>query len=327
MNNIDTLLRKRILVLDGATGTMIQKLKLSEADFRGERFAQHPCSIKGNNDCLNITQPELIKNIHRQYIAAGADLIKTNTFSSNRISMADYQMEEQSYEMNVAGARIAKEACQEVERDCFVVGSVGPSNRTLSLSPDMERPEYRNVTFDEVVQVYQEQVQGLLDGGADGLLLETFFDTLNAKAVLFAVEEVFKKNQKRVPIFLSLTITDLAGRTLSGQNVEAFLISVQHAQLTSIGLNCSFGAEMLLPHIKTLAQKAELPTSMHPNAGLPNELGEYDQTPETMKAHITTLLENNYVNIVGGCCGTTPEHIKMIVETAKNFEPRTLAFA
>jgi 5-methyltetrahydrofolate--homocysteine methyltransferase len=323
-SRIEDLLKERVLVLDGATGTMIQKLRLDEEDFRGKEFKDHSCSIKGNNDCLNISQPESIKAIHREYISAGADIVKTNTFSSNRISMADYDMEEFSYQMAYEGAKIAKDVCNEFERELFVAGSIGPSNRSASMSPDMERPEYRNTSFDEIVEVYSEQITGLLEGGADILLLETFFDTLNAKAVLYACEKVFEKRGEKTPVLLSATITDLAGRTLSGQNIEAFLISIEHSPIISVGLNCSFGAEMLMPHIKTLSEKTSFFTSMHPNAGLPNEFGEYDQTPEMMKEHITKLLENKYVNIVGGCCGTTPKHIQAIVETAKKYSPREI---
>jgi len=320
-------LEKRILVLDGAMGTMIQNHQLEEEDFRGKRFASHPCPLKGNNDLLSLSQPELIKEIHRAYLEAGADLIETNTFSSTSIGMADYQMEDLAYELNYESAKIAKEVTREFlaktpDQKRYVAGSIGPTNKTASMSPDVNDPGYRAVTFDELVNAYREQVLGLIDGGADVLLVETIFDTLNAKAALFAIDSVKAEKQIAIPIMISGTITDASGRTLSGQTVEAFRISLSHLPILSIGFNCALGADQLLPYVKRLSNQSEAFVSAHPNAGLPNAFGEYDQTPEEMQALIEEYLKQNVVNIIGGCCGTTPDHIRLIAEVAKQYTPR-----
>lgn len=325
--DIHSLLLKRILVLDGAMGTMIQRYKLEEADYRGERFKEFPHDLKGNNDLLSLTQPQIIREIHRKYFEAGADIAETNTFSGTSIAMADYHMEDLVYELNYESARIAKEVAEEFTRTNpdkprFVAGSIGPTNRTASLSPDVNNPGYRAVTFDELVTAYTEQVKGLMDGGADLLLVETIFDTLNAKAALFAIEQYFDKIGKRIPVMVSGTITDASGRTLSGQTVEAFLYSVSHIPLMSVGFNCALGADLLRPYVEELAQKAPFYTSAHPNAGLPNEFGEYDESPEQMARVIEDFLKHNFINVIGGCCGTTPDHIKAIAEVAAKYPPR-----
>jgi 5-methyltetrahydrofolate--homocysteine methyltransferase len=327
MSNIYSEIEKRILVLDGAMGTMLQEYKFTEEDFRGERFKEHPIPLKGNNDLLSITQPEAVKDVHRKYLAVGADIIETNTFSGTTIAMADYEMEDLVYELNYQSAKIAKEVAQEFtlktpNQPRFVAGSIGPTNRTASLSPDVNRPEYRAVTFDELRSAYKLQVEALLDGGSDVLLVETIFDTLNAKAALFAIEEVKEERNIDVPVMVSGTITDASGRTLSGQTVEAFLISISHIPLLSVGFNCALGAEQLEPYLKRLSHNTHFFTSAHPNAGLPNAFGEYDQTPEEMKRLIESFLEQNLVNIIGGCCGTSPAHIGAIADAAKNFKPR-----
>ncbi|MDA9037973.1 homocysteine S-methyltransferase family protein [Flavobacteriaceae bacterium] len=320
-------LEKRLLVLDGAMGTMIQNHQLEEADFRAKRFESHPCSLKGNNDLLSITQPEIIKGIHRAYLEAGADLVETNTFSSTSIGMADYQMEDLAYELNYESAKIAKEVTQEYISKTplqkrYVAGSIGPTNKTASMSPDVNDPGFRAVTFDELVHAYREQVLGLIDGGADVLLVETIFDTLNAKAALFAIDSVKTEKQVDIPIMISGTITDASGRTLSGQTVEAFRISLSHLPILSIGFNCALGADQLLPYVKRLSNQSDAYISAHPNAGLPNAFGEYDQTPEEMQELIEEYLKQNVVNIIGGCCGTTPDHIRLIAEIAKKYKPR-----
>lgn len=325
---IEALLKERILILDGAMGTMIQKESLEEADFRGERFKDHPCSLKGNNDLLSLTRPDLIKNIHRAYLEAGADIIETNTFSSTRVGMSDYQMEYLAYELNHVSAQIAVEVAKEISlktpnKPRFVAGSIGPTNKTASMSPDVNDPGYRAIHFDELVDQYTEQVNGLLEGGVDLLLVETIFDTLNAKAALFAIESVKEKRKCSIPVMVSGTITDASGRTLSGQTVEAFRISLSHMSLLSIGFNCALGADQLLPYVKRLSNQSQSYISAHPNAGLPNAFGAYDQSPEEMKTLITSYLEQGVVNIIGGCCGTTPEHIKAIAELAQNYPPRT----
>ena len=325
---IEALLKERILILDGAMGTMIQKESLEEADFRGERFKDHPCSLKGNNDLLSLTRPDLIKNIHRAYLDAGADIIETNTFSSTRVGMSDYQMEYLAYELNHVSAQIAVEVAKEISlktpnKPRFVAGSIGPTNKTASMSPDVNDPGYRAIHFDELVDQYTEQVDGLLEGGVDLLLVETIFDTLNAKAALFAIESVKEKRKCSIPVMVSGTITDASGRTLSGQTVEAFRISLSHMSLLSIGFNCALGADQLLPYVKRLSNQSQSYISAHPNAGLPNAFGAYDQSPEEMKTLITSYLEQGVVNIIGGCCGTTPEHIKAIAELAQNYPPRT----
>jgi 5-methyltetrahydrofolate--homocysteine methyltransferase len=320
-------LEQRILVLDGAMGTMIQNHSLNEEDFRGERFVDHPAILKGNNDLLSITQPEIIKEIHRNYFDAGADIVETNTFSSTSIGMADYQMESLAYELNYESAKIAKEVSEEYlektpDQPRYVAGSIGPTNKTLSMSPDVNDPGYRAITFDELVIAYKEQVNGLVDGGSDLLLVETIFDTLNAKAALYAINEIKEERRIDIPIMVSGTITDASGRTLSGQTVEAFRISMNHIPILSIGFNCALGADQLLPYVKRLANQSDLFVSAHPNAGLPNAFGAYDQSPEEMQALIEDYLKQNAVNIIGGCCGTTPDHIRLIADMAKKYLPR-----
>jgi len=320
-------LEQRILVLDGAMGTMIQNHSLNEEDFRGERFVDHPAILKGNNDLLSITQPEIIKEIHRNYFDAGADIVETNTFSSTSIGMADYQMESLAYELNYESAKIAKEVSEEYlektpDQPRYVAGSIGPTNKTLSMSPDVNDPGYRAITFDELVIAYKEQVNGLVDGGSDLLLVETIFDTLNAKAALYAINEIKEERRIDIPIMVSGTVTDASGRTLSGQTVEAFRISMNHIPILSIGFNCALGADQLLPYVKRLANQSDLFVSAHPNAGLPNAFGAYDQSPEEMQALIEDYLKQNAVNIIGGCCGTTPDHIRLIADVAKKYLPR-----
>ncbi len=327
--SIEEILKERVLVLDGAMGTMIQRHTLEEEDFRGERFKDHHKPLKGNNDLLSITRPDIIKDIHEQYFQAGADIVETNTFSGTTIAQADYDLQEAVYDINFQSAKIAKEAAlaftqKEPNKPRFVAGSMGPTNRTASLSPDVNDPGYRAVTFDDLVIAYKEQVIALIEGGVDILLVETVFDTLNAKAALFAIEEAFDEKELRLPIMVSGTITDASGRTLSGQTTEAFLISVSHMPIMSIGLNCALGAEQLRPYLETLSKKAPFHTSAHPNAGLPNEFGEYDQSPEDMAAQIAEFLKDGFLNIVGGCCGTTPEHISKIAEAAAKVNPRAL---
>lgn len=328
-NNITEELKKRILILDGAMGTMIQRYKLEEKDFVGNRFIGHHKPLKGNNDLLSITRPDVIKAIHAEYLEAGADIIETNTFSGTTIAQADYDLQEAVYDINFQSAKIAKEVADEFtiktpEKPRFVAGSIGPTNRTLSLSPDVNDPGYRAVTFEELVQAYSEQVEALIEGGVDVLLIETIFDTLNAKAALFACQNVFEKIGKEYPIMISGTITDASGRTLSGQTTEAFLISMSHMPIMSIGLNCALGAKDMKPYLETLSNKAPFCVSAHPNAGLPNEFGEYDESPEQMQSQIKEFLKEGYLNILGGCCGTTPAHIKAMAEAAKEFAPRAI---
>lgn len=323
MSKIQEELKKRILVLDGAMGTMLQRNKFEETDFRGERFKDFPHPLKGNNDLLSITQPEAVKAVHRAYFEAGADIVETNTFSGTTIGMADYQMEDLVYELNFQSAKIAREVADEfTDKPRFVAGSIGPTNRTASMSPDVNDPGYRAVTFDDLKIAYKQQVEALIDGGCDLLLVETIFDTLNAKAALFAIEEVKDEKNLDIPVMVSGTITDASGRTLSGQTVEAFLISISHINLLSIGFNCALGADQLKPYLKRLAMNTQLNISAHPNAGLPNAFGQYDQSPQEMQALIREYLQENLVNIIGGCCGTTPEHIKAIADVAREFEPR-----
>ena len=327
MTVIEEILLKRILVLDGAMGTMLQDYKFSEEDFRGDRFVNHPCSLKGNNDLLSLTQPEAIKTVHRKYFEVGADIVETNTFSSTSIGMGDYQMEPWVYEMNFESAKLARQVADEFtkknpDKPRFVAGSIGPTNRTASMSPDVNDPGYRAVTFDELLVSYTEQVKGLVDGGSDVLLVETIFDTLNAKAALFAIDILKEKNNWDVPVMVSGTITDASGRTLSGQTVEAFVVSVSHIPLLSIGFNCALGADQLHPYLRRLSQITEINTSAHPNAGLPNAFGSYDQSPKEMGDLIEKYLEENLVNIVGGCCGSTPDHIAQIARVARNYKPR-----
>ena len=325
--NIKEDLQNRILVLDGAMGTMIQNHNLTEDEFRGSRFKNHPCSLKGNNDLLSITQPQIIRKIHLAYLESGADIIETNTFSSTSIGMLDYQMEDLAYELNYESAKIAKEAVNYYSgktpiKKRYVAGSIGPTNKTASMSPDVNDPGYRAITFDELVIAYKEQVLGLIEGGSDLLLVETIFDTLNAKAALYAIDSVKDEKSIEIPIMISGTITDASGRTLSGQTVEAFRISLSHLPILSIGFNCALGADQLLPYIKRLSNKSGVFISAHPNAGLPNAFGEYDQTPEEMQELIEEYLKQNLVNIIGGCCGTTPDHIRLISEAAKKYSPR-----
>lgn len=327
MANIYQEIQKRILVLDGAMGTMLQEYKFSEEDFRGERFKDFHVPLQGNNDLLSITQPEAIKEVHRKYFEAGADIIETNTFSGTTIAMADYELEELVYELNYESAKIAKEVAEEYTKKTphqprFVAGSIGPTNRTASLSPDVNRPEYRAVTFEELRIAYKEQVEALIDGGVDILLVETVFDTLNAKAALFAIEEIKEERNIDIPIMVSGTITDASGRTLSGQTVEAFLTSVSHIPLLSVGFNCALGAEQLQPYLKRLSRATDFYTSAHPNAGLPNAFGEYDQSPEEMGQLIENYLQDGLINIIGGCCGTSPAHIQAIARAAAKYEPR-----
>jgi 5-methyltetrahydrofolate--homocysteine methyltransferase len=324
-------LEKRILVIDGAMGTMIQRHKLQEVDYRGERFANWPSDVKGNNDLLSITNPEIIIGIHLQYLEAGADIIETNTFSSTVIAQADYDMQSLAYEMNVASAQCARKAIERYQAahpdalPKYVAGAIGPLNKTLSLSPDVNNPGYRAVTFDEVVAAYNEQIQGLVDGGVDIILIETIFDTLNAKAAIFATKQFFRtKGLPELPIMISGTITDASGRTLSGQTLEAFYISVKHANPISIGLNCALGAQEMRGHIEELSNIAACYTSAYPNAGLPNAMGEYDEQPHQTAHFIEEWAKNGWVNIVGGCCGTTPDHIKHIADNVKKLQPRIL---
>ncbi len=329
MSRLSDLLQERILLLDGAMGTMLQRYKFTEEDFRGERFREWKLPLQGNNDLLSLTQPQAIAEIHRQYLEAGADILETNTFSSTRIAMADYGMEGLVYDLNFESARIAVEAAREYTENepakpRFVAGSIGPTNKTASMSPDVNDPGFRAVSFDLLRLAYREQVEALLDGGVDILLVETVFDTLNAKAALFAIEEVKEERGSEVPVMVSGTITDASGRTLSGQTAEAFLISVSHIPLFSIGFNCALGASQLIPHLEVLAAKTGLAVSAHPNAGLPNAFGQYDQTPEEMAEQITEYLEKGLVNIVGGCCGTTPEHIRALSALVARYSPRKL---
>ena len=330
MNNIKEEIKKRILVLDGAMGTMLQAYKFTEEDFRGNRFKDYPSPLQGNNDLLSITQPEAIKEVHAKFLEVGADIIETNTFSSTTIAMADYNMENLVYELNFESAKIAKEVADDFTRrdpdkPRFVAGSIGPTNRTASMSPDVDDPGYRAVTFDDLRIAYKEQAEALIDGGVDLLLVETVFDTLNAKAALFAIEEIKAERNIDIPIMLSGTITDASGRTLSGQTAEAFLISVSHVPLLTVGFNCALGANLLQPHLEAIASKTEFGVSAHPNAGLPNAFGEYDESPEEMAEQIEEYLKKNLINIIGGCCGTTPEHIKAIADIALKYEPRRLA--
>ncbi|MEE9350097.1 MAG: homocysteine S-methyltransferase family protein [Flavobacteriaceae bacterium] len=327
MKNIKQEIKKRILVLDGAMGTMLQAYKFSEENFRGERFKDYPTSLKGNNDLLSITQPQAIKEIHAKYFKAGADIVETNTFSGTSIAMADYQMESLVYELNYESAKIAKEVADEFTKNepnkpRFVAGSIGPTNRTASMSPDVNDPGFRAVTFDELRIAYKEQVEALIAGGVDLLLVETVFDTLNAKAALFAIEEVKSEKNIDIPIMLSGTITDASGRTLSGQTAEAFLISVSHIPLFTVGFNCALGANLLQPHLEAIAHKAPFGISAHPNAGLPNAFGEYEESPQEMASQIEEYLKKDLINIIGGCCGTNPAHIKAIAAVAAKYKPR-----
>ena len=329
--SIKEALQERILVIDGAMGTMIQRHKLSEEDYRGTRFANWHSDVKGNNDLLCITQPAIVTGIHLEYLEAGADIIETNTFSSTSIAMADYDMQELAYELNVAAAKCVRDAIQQYKEKNpnstkkYIAGAIGPLNKTLSLSPDVNNPGFRAVTFDEVVLAYTEQIRGLVDGGVDLILVETIFDTLNAKAAIFAIKEYFRKiGQPELPIMISGTITDASGRTLSGQTLEAFYTSVAHAKPLSVGLNCALGAQEMRAHIEELSQIATCYTSAYPNAGLPNAMGEYDEAPHETAHFIEEWAKNKFVNIVGGCCGTTPDHIKHMADNVRSIQPRKL---
>jgi len=330
MKDIKEELKKRILIIDGAMGTMIQRYKLEEEDYRGERFKNWHSDVKGNNDLLSITQPQIIEAIHKEYLEAGADIIETNTFSSTVIAQADYDMQAIAYEMNVASAQCARRAADEYtakdpSKPRYVAGAIGPLNKTLSLSPDVNNPGFRAVTFDEVAAAYTEQIKGLIEGGVDILLIETIFDTLNAKAAIYAVKKYFREiKQQELPIMISGTITDASGRTLSGQTLEAFYVSVAHANPLSVGLNCALGASEMRPHIEELSHIAGCFTSAYPNAGLPNAFGEYDEQPHETAHIIEEWAANGWLNIVGGCCGTTPDHIKHIADEVAKFAPRSL---
>lgn len=331
MSIIQQELQKRILVIDGAMGTMIQRHKLTEADYRGERFANYPSDLKGNNDLLSITKPAVIIGIHKEYLQAGADIIETNTFSSTTIAQADYDLQSLAYELNVASAKCARQAIEEYNKETgnttpkFVAGAIGPLNKTLSLSPDVNNPGFRAVTFDEVVTAYYEQIKGLVDGGVDILLIETIFDTLNAKAAIFAIKKYFRDTQQpELPVMISGTITDASGRTLSGQTLEAFYTSIMHAKPLSVGLNCALGAQEMRPHIEELSQIASCYVSAYPNAGLPNAMGEYDEEPHQTAHFLEDWAKEGFVNIVGGCCGTTPDHIRHIADNVKKIKPRVL---
>ncbi len=323
------LFSERIAVLDGAMGSMIQTYQLQEKDFRGDRFADFPHDLKGNNDLLCLTKPELVEEIHRLYFEAGADMVETNTFSSTSIGQSDYHLESVVGDLNRAAAACARRAARAVEaaspgRRCFVAGAIGPLNRTLSMSPDVNRPEYRAVTWDQVVTAYTEQIRALLEGGVDAFLVETIFDTLNAKAAIFALEEVFEETGIRLPVMISVTITDASGRTLSGQTTEAFYNSIRHAKPFSVGINCALGGRAMRPYIEELARIAECYVTCYPNAGLPNAFGGYDETPADMAAVLQEFAEAGLVNLVGGCCGSTPPHIQAIASAVRDRKPRPL---
>ncbi|MEX2455703.1 MAG: homocysteine S-methyltransferase family protein, partial [Balneolaceae bacterium] len=327
---IFNLLKERILVLDGAMGTMIQNHKLTEEDFRGKLFRDFEDDLKGNNDLLSLTQPDIIREIHSNFLSAGADLIETNTFNANPISQADYNLQDETYNLNLASAKVAREAAdaitkKEPHKPRFVAGAIGPTNKTLSLSPDVEDPGYRATTFDQLVACYTEQIRGLVDGGIDVFLVETVFDTLNCKAAIYAIHQYTQKVGKQIPIMISGTIVDKSGRTLSGQTTEAFWHSIKHTNpLLSVGLNCALGSKQMRPHIKSLAENATCFTSLYPNAGLPDEMGEYGESPEFMAEQFADYASEGFVNIVGGCCGTTPDHIRAIAEESTKYKPRSV---
>ena len=328
-NRIEEILKEKILILDGAMGTMIQQHNFTEEDYRGERFKDFQVSLKGNNDLLSLTQPDAIKEIHRKYLEAGADIIETNTFSGTTIAMADYEMEDLVTELNFESAKIAREVADEFtkkepNKPRFVAGSMGPTNKTASMSPEVNDPGFRAITFNQLKMAYKQQAEALIDGGSDLLLVETVFDTLNAKAALFAIEEIKDERNIHIPIMVSGTITDASGRTLSGQTAEAFLISVSHIPLLTVGLNCALGGKQLTPYLQTISDKTSFGVSAHPNAGLPNAFGEYDESPQDMAEQIKEYLDKNLVNIVGGCCGTTPSHIKAIADVVKDYKPRKI---
>lgn len=330
MKSLQQCAAERILIIDGAMGTMIQRYKLEESDYRGERFKNYHSDVKGNSDLLSITQPEIIEAIHREYLEAGADIIETNTFSSTVIAQADYDMQDLAFEMNTAAVKVAKRAADDYtsrtpDKPRFVAGAIGPLNKTLSISPDVNNPGFRSVTFDEVVDAYYHQVQALVEAGADILLIETIFDTLNCKGAIFAIKKYFRDSgKKELPIMISGTITDASGRTLSGQTLEAFYISVMHAKPFSIGLNCALGGEQMRPYIEELSQIANCYVSCYPNAGLPNTFGEYDEEPHETAHIIEDFAKEGFVNIVGGCCGTTPDHIRHMAESVRPITPRPL---
>jgi 5-methyltetrahydrofolate--homocysteine methyltransferase len=325
MSSIEDCLKNRILVLDGAMGTILQRYKFEEPDFRGELFKDSIIPLKGNYDLLSLTKPEVISKVHEDYLEAGADIIETNTFSANAISLADYQLQDWVYQLNYQSAQLARKAADTYtqltpDKKRFVAGSIGPTNKTASLSPEVNNPAYRAITFEDLRIAYRNQALALIDGGVDVLLVETVFDTLNAKAALFAIDEINETRTHKIPIMLSGTITDASGRTLSGQTAEAFLVSTSHIPLLSIGFNCALGAHQLTPHLETLAEKTQIPISAHPNAGLPNSFGQYDQTPLEMASQIELYLQKNLVRIIGGCCGTTPEHIRAIADTVAKYQ-------
>ncbi len=329
--DLKNLLSQRIAMIDGAMGTMIQKHKLTEQDYRGERFKDYAHDVKGNNDLLCLTQPEIIKNIHKEYLAAGANIIETNTFNAQAVSLEDYQMQSLAKEINTAAAKLAQQAVTEFvaetgadKKTLFVAGAIGPMNKTLSLSPDVNNPGYRAVTFDQVAQAYYEQIEALATGGVDILLIETIFDSLNAKAAIYAIKKYFSDSQTELPVMISGTITDASGRTLSGQTLEAFYISMMHANPVSIGLNCALGATQMRSHIEELASIAACYVSAYPNAGLPNAMGEYDETPEIMAATVSEFAQQGWINLMGGCCGTTPDHIRAIKKEMDKATPRSL---
>ena len=327
--DIKDIIQNRILILDGAMGTMIQRYQLEENDFRNEQLKDHPQSLKGNNDLLSVTRPDVIKAIHKQYLEAGADIIETNTFSGTTIAQADYHLEHMVDDINYFSAKIAREVADEItaltpDKPRYVAGAMGPTNRTASLSPDVNDPGYRAITFDALVVAYKQQAQKLIEGGVDVLLVETIFDTLNAKAALFAIDELFDETGKSIPVMVSGTITDASGRTLSGQTTEAFLISMQHMPLLSIGLNCALGASALRPYLQTMSANSPYYVSAYPNAGLPNEMGQYDESPAAMAKQVEEFCKEGLVNILGGCCGTTPDHIKAIAEMAAKYQPRKI---
>ena len=332
MKNIKKDIEERILIIDGAMGTMIQRYKLTEQDYRGDQFIDWHLDVKGNNDLLCITQPQIITAIHKEYLNAGADIIETNTFSSTTIAMADYEMQTYAYDFNVAAAQCAKKAIEEYKQENpsdknekYIAGAIGPLNKTLSLSPDVNNPGFRALSFDEAATAYYQQTKGLVDGGVDVILIETIFDTLNAKAAIFAVKKYFRDEKKpELPIMISGTITDASGRTLSGQTLEAFYISIEHARPLSVGLNCALGAKDMRAHIEELSQIANCYTSAYPNAGLPNAMGEYDEEPHQTAHFLEDWAKEGFVNIVGGCCGTTPDHIKHIADEVRKFKPREL---
>jgi len=327
---IQDILKERIMVLDGAMGSLIQEYKLEEKDFRNEQLKDHAHPLKGNNDLLSITRPDVIKEIHRKYLSVGADIIETNTFGGTTVAQADYHLESLVYEINFQGAKIAKEVANEFtkkepHKPRFVAGAMGPTTKLSSMSQDANNPGFRSITFDELKVAFKEQARGLIDGGADLILMETVTDTLNVKAALFAIQELFEETGNHVPLMVSGTITDASGRILTGQTTEAFLISVAHAPLLSIGLNCAMGAAALRPYLQVLNEKSPFFVSAYPNAGLPNEFGKYDQTPEEMASQVEEYLKEGLVNIVGGCCGSTPAHIKLIADLTLKYKPRVLA--